>query len=338
MSSPRSLVSWPSTESLGSFILLSEVQALKLYEKLSRSTLFPSLPSHEWKRGVGFWRSFLAICISLLPSALEGSVTNTALPTISDALDLDTRFSGVTTAVLLSGTVFQPLYSQLGGVWGRKYSMMLAVAVLAIGSAICGAANFGAVLIFGRIFQGPSTGVIDLFAEMILCDIIPLRKRGPYFAIKHVTFAVGITLDPLLGGVFAEHGWRWCFLVNIPICGISLAIIWFYLNVRGGAKASDVNLIESSRRSTTLDRAFGDTHEQSSGRGRASSMCGGNCCEVIYPTGKIYHFSNLIALIALVSVSDCASDQRRVVGNNYEEVRLDMVRFSVVLDRESAQM
>jgi MFS family permease len=179
-----------------------------------------------------------------LLSALEGSVTNTALPTISDALDLGKMFSWIATAYLLASTLFQPLYSQLGDIWGRKYPMMSAVAVFAIGSAICGGANSGSVLILGRAVQGLGTGGIDLFAEMILCDIIPLRKRGPYLAIRHVTFAIGTTIGPLLGGAFAEHGWRWCFLVNIPICGISLVIMWFFLRVSGGAKSSNTTLME----------------------------------------------------------------------------------------------
>jgi EmrB/QacA subfamily drug resistance transporter len=205
------------------------------------SSLPSALPAIKWKRGPGFWRSFTAICLPLLLSALEGSVTNTALPTISDALSLGTNFSWVATAFLLASTIFQPLYSQLGDMWGRKYPMMLAVAVFAVGSAISGGAHSGGVMIFGRIVQGLGTGGIDLFAEMILCDIVPLRHRGPYLALKHVAFAVGTTLGPLLGGVFAERGWRWCFLINIPVCCISLLVIWRYLSVGGGVKAKDVN-------------------------------------------------------------------------------------------------
>lgn len=132
--------------------------------------------------------------------------------------------------------------------WGRKYPMILAVAVFAVGSAICGGAQSGSVLIFGRIIQGLGTGGIDLFAEMILCDIVPLRKRGPYLAIKHVAFAVGTTLGPLLGGVFAERGWRWCFLVNIPVCAIAITVIWAFLRVGGGIKARDVKLVDELKK------------------------------------------------------------------------------------------
>ncbi|KAF1937799.1 MFS general substrate transporter [Clathrospora elynae] len=214
--------------------------------RLSRQTVPSDFPcavlKQEWKRNEGFWASFIAICLPLLLSALEGSVTNTALPTISEALGLGRMFSWVATGFLLASTIFQPLYSQLGDMWGRKIPMVTAVGVFAVGSAICGGANSGAVLVFGRIVQGLGTGGIDLFAEMILCDIVPLRKRGLYLAIKHAVFATGTTLGPLLGGYFAERSWRWCFYINLPVCGISMVVICCWLRVGGGIKAKDVKL------------------------------------------------------------------------------------------------
>ena len=210
---------------------------------LSLTTDDSGTPSEKWTRTKGFWRSFIAMCLPLLLSALEGSVTNTALPTISEALDLGTTFSWVATAFLLASTIFQPLYSQLGDMWGRKVPMMTAVTVFAVGSAICGIANSGAVLIFGRIVQGLGTGGIDLFAEMILCDIVPLRKRGPYLAIKHIVFAFGTCLGPLLGGVFAELNWRWCFYINMPVCFVAFVMIYFWLDVGGGMKTQEVSVL-----------------------------------------------------------------------------------------------
>ncbi|KAF5853860.1 hypothetical protein GGP41_006677 [Bipolaris sorokiniana] len=202
----------------------------KMYSPLSSSN-----SSAKWTRSDGFWRSFIAICIPLLLSALEGSIINTALPTIYEALDLNTKFSWIATAFLLASTVFQPLYSQLGDMWGRKRPMMAAIVVFALGSAICAGAKSGPLLILGRIVQGLGTGGIDLFAEMVLCDIVPLT-------IKHISFAAGTTLGPLLGGVFAEHGWYWCFLINIPVCIISLAIMWVWLSVDEGVTYGEVSI------------------------------------------------------------------------------------------------
>ncbi|KAH7381153.1 major facilitator superfamily domain-containing protein [Phaeosphaeria sp. MPI-PUGE-AT-0046c] len=144
---------------------------------------------------------------------------------IEYALDVGTKFSWVATAFLLASTIFQPLYGPLGDIWGRQYLMMVAVAAFAIGSGICGAANSGLVLIFGRIVQGLGNGVIDLFAKTTPCDIIPLRHRGPYLAVKHVTFAIGTTIGPLLGGVFSEHNWR---------CMLAASVIMILLTLSNG--------------------------------------------------------------------------------------------------------
>ncbi|KAH7119701.1 major facilitator superfamily domain-containing protein [Dendryphion nanum] len=211
-----------------------------------------SPPSQKWTRGTGFWRSFVAICLPLLLSALEGSITNTALPTISRALDLGAMFSWVATAFLISSTIFQPLYGQLADIWGRKYPMILAVSTFAIGSAICGWAKSGTVLVFGRIIQGLGTGAIDLFAELILSDLVPLRQRGTYMSIKHCVFAAGITIGTILGGVFAEKNWRWCFWINIPVCVLALILLFFWLKTEGGVKTRDTRLMGELRKIDAL--------------------------------------------------------------------------------------
>ena len=190
--------------------------------------------TEEWVRGVGFWRCFTGVCIPILLSAFEGSVVSTALPTISRSLGIGPNAAWVATAFLLASIVFQPLYGQLADIWGRRYLMMGAVVVFGLGSGISAYANSGVVLIFGRIIQGMGSGGIDLFAELILCDIIPLRKRGHYMAIKAAVYALGTTVGPLLGGVFAQTNWRWCFGINLPICFFALVLMWFWLQLKSG--------------------------------------------------------------------------------------------------------
>ncbi|KAM7186603.1 MFS general substrate transporter [Naviculisporaceae sp. PSN 640] len=187
--------------------------------------------SELWVRGVGFWRCFIGLCIPILLSAFEGSVVSTALPTISNDLRLGTSSSWVATAFLLSSIICQPLYGQLADIWGRRHLMMFAVVLFGIGSAISAVATDGITLIVGRITQGMGSGGIDLFAELILCDIIPLKRRGHYVAIKAAVYALGTTVGPVLGGVFAERNWRWCFGINIPICAMSLVLMWLWLQV-----------------------------------------------------------------------------------------------------------
>jgi hypothetical protein len=55
-------------------------------------------------------------------------------------------------------------------------------------------------------------------------------------------------MGPLLGGVFAEHGWRWCFWINLPVCALSIVLMWFWLHVGGGIKTKDVKMVEELRK------------------------------------------------------------------------------------------
>jgi MFS family permease len=150
----------------------------------------------------------------------------------------------VATAFLLASIVFQPLYGQLADIWGRRHLMMVAVVVFGVGSAIAGFARNCAVLVFGRIVQGMGSGGIDLFAELILCDIIPLKKRGHYVAIKAAVYALGTTVGPLLGGIFAQTNWRWCFGINLPICIIALVLMWFWLQLSSGKSWQGLSVLQ----------------------------------------------------------------------------------------------
>jgi MFS family permease len=208
----------------------------------------------DWVRGVGFWRCFIAVCIPILLSAFEGSVVSTALPTISRELQLGPHSSWVATSFLLASIVCQPLYGQLADIWGRRHLMMIAVVIFGVGSAVAAAANDGWSLILGRVVQGLGSGGIDLFAELILCDIIPLQRRGHYVAIKAAVYALGTTVGPILGGVFAERGWRWCFGVNIPVCAMSLGLMWMWLQVSNGRKVSDGDSSWDSERSNPMKK------------------------------------------------------------------------------------
>ncbi|KAK4442916.1 major facilitator superfamily-domain-containing protein [Podospora aff. communis PSN243] len=214
----------------------------------------PLVPSPDWVRGVGFWRCFIAVCIPILLSAFEGSVVSTALPTISRDLHLGPHSSWVATSFLLASIVCQPLYGQLADIWGRRHLMMIAVVIFGAGSAVAAAANDGWSLILGRVVQGLGSGGIDLFAELILCDIIPLQRRGHYVAIKAAVYALGTTVGPILGGVFAERSWRWCFGVNIPVCAMSLVLMWMWLQVSNGRKVTDEDSSSDSEKTSPMKK------------------------------------------------------------------------------------
>lgn len=66
-----------------------------------------------------------------------------------------------------------------------------------------------------------------------------LKDRGKFQGISGGVVALANSLGPVLGGIFSEIGWRWCFYINLPITGLSLVVIFFVLPLRkvtGSAK------------------------------------------------------------------------------------------------------
>ncbi|AEO59483.1 hypothetical protein MYCTH_103794 [Thermothelomyces thermophilus ATCC 42464] len=240
---PRPSGGWDS-ESTAGFTTTSSHLVLGREDHTDKAPAERASEPEGWVRGAGFWRCFVGLCFPILLSAFEGSVVSTALPTISRSLGLGPNSSWVATAFLLASIVFQPLFGQLADIWGRRHLMMAAVAIFGAGSAIAGYANSCAVLLCGRIVQGIGSGGIDLFAELILCDIIPLKKRGHYVAIKAAVYALGTTIGPLLGGVFAQTNWRWCFGVNLPVCVLALVLMWFWLRLSSGNSWKGLSVLQ----------------------------------------------------------------------------------------------
>lgn len=129
--------------------------------------------------------------------------------------------------------IFQPLFGQIADIFGRRWLMILSVAVFIFGSGICGGASSSAMLIAGRTIQGIGGGGVNVLIELIICDLVPLRERGKFLGIVLSTFTIGASVGPFLGGIIVENTtWRWIFYMNLPIGGGSLILLFAFLQVQ----------------------------------------------------------------------------------------------------------
>ncbi|KAL8683659.1 MAG: hypothetical protein Q9186_000432 [Xanthomendoza sp. 1 TL-2023] len=106
------------------------------------------------KKGVRFWAIIGALAVTGLLTALEATITSTALPTIIEALGGASLYVWVINLYFLTMTAFQPLYGQLANVFGRRYPLIFATAIFTFGSGICGGASNISMMIAGRALQG----------------------------------------------------------------------------------------------------------------------------------------------------------------------------------------
>ncbi|RAH75067.1 MDR family MFS transporter [Aspergillus aculeatinus CBS 121060] len=189
-------------------------------------------PKLTFNHDIRFWLVFIALCVTSLLAALEGTVTSTALPTIVADLQIGDNYPWVSNAYFLTTAAFQPLYGQLANVFCRRYPMIFSVVLFILGSGICGGASSAAMLIAGRAVQGVGGGGINMLIDLIICDLVPLTQRGAYIGLLFVVFAIGTSLGPFIGGaIVGNTTWRWVFYLNLPIGGLGLGLLILFLQV-----------------------------------------------------------------------------------------------------------
>jgi EmrB/QacA subfamily drug resistance transporter len=136
------------------------------------------------------------------------------------------HLSWVVVAYLLASTIVGPLYGKLGDLYGRKIVLQTAIVIFLVGSALCGVSQNMAELIVFRALQGIGGGGLIVTTIAVVGDIIAPRDRGKYQGFFGAVFGVSTVIGPLLGGFFVDNlSWRWIFYVNLPVGGLSLAVI-----------------------------------------------------------------------------------------------------------------
>ena len=164
-------------------------------------------------------------------AALDQTIVATSIRTIADDLQGLSVQAWATTAYLITATISTPLYGKLSDLYGRRPWFVTAITVFLIGSAMCGFAQSMWELAAFRAVQGLGAGGLFSLALTIIGDIVPPRERAKYQGYFLAVFGTSSVLGPVVGGFLAGQdsllgitGWRWVFLVNVPV-GIGALVI-----------------------------------------------------------------------------------------------------------------
>ena len=197
-------------------------------------------------------RQILTILAGLMAgmflAALDQTIVASAIRTIGDDLHGLTVQAWVTTAYLITSTITTPLYGKLSDIYGRRPFFLIAIVLFIIGSFASAFATSMYMLAAFRAFQGLGAGGLFSLALTILGDIVPPRQRAKYQGYFLAVFGTSSVLGPVIGGFFAgQHsilgftGWRWVFLVNVPIGLVALAIVYRVLHIPHTARAHKID-------------------------------------------------------------------------------------------------
>ncbi|CAG8950226.1 hypothetical protein HYFRA_00008464 [Hymenoscyphus fraxineus] len=188
----------------------------------------PEAFRHTWR----VWCIFSVLWLLSFISAVDATIVTTSLPTIVRDIGGAEEYIWIANSFMFASTIPQPLFGQISNIFGRRNPMLVAIALLALGSGVASGSNSVTMLIAGRTIQGLGTGGLYVLSDVIICDIVPPRHRAPYLSAVLSAAVIGTTLGPIIGGALAEVEWRWIFRLNLPVSGISFIGIILLLNVK----------------------------------------------------------------------------------------------------------
>ena len=164
--------------------------------------------------------------VAVFMGFLDVTIVNVAFP------DLERDFSEASRADLswvLNGynILFAALLVPAGRVAdivGRRRMFLVGIWTFLIASLLCGVSGSVEMLVAARLLQAVGGAILVPTSLSLLLPEFPASQRATATAIWTATGAVAAAVGPSLGGVLVDGGgWRWAFLVNLPIGLLALA-------------------------------------------------------------------------------------------------------------------
>ncbi len=170
------------------------------------------------------WGALAVLCAVIFLDALDVSMVGVALPSIQADLGLSTSsLQWVVSGYVLGYGGLLLLGGRTADLLGRRRVFLVALGVFAVASLLGGIVDNGALLIAARFVKGVSAAFTAPAALSIITTTFPEGPvRNKALSIFTASGASGFSLGLVLSGFLTELGWRWTFLMPVPVAIIAL--------------------------------------------------------------------------------------------------------------------
>jgi MFS transporter, DHA2 family, methylenomycin A resistance protein len=176
--------------------------------------------------------ALISVCLGFFVIQLDVTIVNVALPAIRDEIGGSTAgLQWVIDAYTLALASIMLTAGSAADRAGARRVFTIGLATFAAGSAACAAAPSLGVLIAARAIQGlGASALLPCSLALIVHQFPDARARARALGVWGGMGSVGVALGPVLGGALvAAAGWRSIFLVNIPVCLITIVLLRHYV-------------------------------------------------------------------------------------------------------------
>ncbi|TYB51034.1 multidrug efflux MFS transporter [Nonomuraea sp. PA05] len=166
----------------------------------------------------------LVVLLGVVMTMLDTTIVNVALGTL--AAEFHTSLADVqwaATSYLLAMSMTVPVTGWAVGRFGVRAVWLVSLVLFIAGSALCAAAwSLGSLVVF-RAVQGLGGGLLQPVGQVMLAQAAGKERLGRAMSLISVPAMLVPVLGPPLGGLIVQGpGWRWLFLVNVPVCAVAL--------------------------------------------------------------------------------------------------------------------
>ncbi|KAK2460722.1 hypothetical protein APHAL10511_007192 [Amanita phalloides] len=166
-------------------------------------------------------------------TALNQTLVPTMLASISSEFEKSHQASWLGTSYLLATCTFTPLYGRLCDALGRRGANHIALFFAASGILLCGFSTNLEMLIMSRFLCGIGGGGLlttSSLPRIVVSDMFSLRSRGLAQGVASVFNGIGLGFGGPFGGLISDwFGWRWAFLIQMPLFCLSFVLTTYHL-------------------------------------------------------------------------------------------------------------
>ena len=165
------------------------------------------------------WRALWVLALGLAMIVLDSSIVNVSIPSIIAAIHINLAQAQWVTALysIVLAALLLPS-GRLGDMIGRKRILQVGTVIFVLGSVFAASASSGSMLLLARLVQGIGGSLVMPSTLSTVSATFRGRHRATAFGIWGAVMSSAAAVGPFLGGVFTSTiGWRWIFLVNLPL-------------------------------------------------------------------------------------------------------------------------
>ncbi|GAA4909283.1 EmrB/QacA subfamily drug resistance transporter [Stackebrandtia albiflava] len=174
------------------------------------------------------WGVLAVLCLVVFLDGLDVSMVGVALPSIGTDLNLSTTaLQWVVNGYVLGFGGLLLLGGRTADLLGRRKVFLAALAVFAVASLLGGLVDDGPLMIATRLVKGVAAAFTAPTAMSIITTTFPEgHARNKALSIFAVFGASGYSSGLIFGGLLTGLGWRWTFLMPVPLAIIALIVGW----------------------------------------------------------------------------------------------------------------